>query len=88
VSRLVDLEALLALPAVVSELRAEVVQLRAEVAALKTPPSDDDWISITEAAPLLPTTVAALRKKIRRGKIPHRKVGRAVLVQRRAVVGR
>lgn len=69
--------------AAVAPLRAELDELRAaQVVAVKAAASPDDWISVAEAAAITGDTIDALRKRIARGKMPHRKVGRAVLVRR------
>ena len=47
----------------------------------------DPWCSVDEAARLLGVSERTVRRAVQRGELPHRRVGRRLLIARRAVTG-
>lgn len=73
---------------ILEQLAARVADLERQVAELKSAPApiaptDDDLISVAQAAKLRDCSVAAVHKAIQRGRIPCVRIGRAVRVRRR-----
>jgi excisionase family DNA binding protein len=74
-----------ALRSEVEPLRAEVARLTSEVAALREASSPVTFITMDEAAERLGISLSTVRRRIRAGEIPARKIGRNVRVDVKAL---
>lgn len=91
-SATIDVVFLSSLPSAFAEIRRELVEVRAELAdaraeIAKLAPDAERLITLEEAAEIVGTSVAALRKRVQRGRLPVVRQGRSLRVRRGDLAG-